>query len=384
MGARPTPPPGTTTGNFVSEWFGHRVWPTVDSTSTAESNQRARQCPFLTSATGDVVPCVKMPRGGTEPTGVCTISSDSNGPRQDWLACPNRILDQRFTVLEQPIRLLFAIDDAFEILVLPVTALNHERSRLAVAEAIEQHRKRVFLFTGTKFGGEVDIPETVSSPGSKIDISILEVTSLNPLDGKPDGFGKHVLYEIQTADFHGSPAHAVAALAELCPAGGQEPYHKTLASQVEVCGTGVEGPNKANIFKRTIYQMISKMSLVKHPDCAGFVIALPVPVWDSWLKHLGSPKLDDSEVTALVGPTETLEGCTANSLAWIFVFDIEHESAASPQPLRVVKRVAISTESLIHYMFDVAGGQAIELGAIARYRKTLVSRVTSNWQAGSR
>lgn len=385
MGARPTPPRGTTTGNFIAEWFGHRVWPTVDGTPLAVSNQSAGICPFLSSALEQPRKCIKTARGFEGPTGVCTISSDSNGQRQDWLACPHRTLDQPFTLLTAGVRTTYRIAPDARIILVPVSVLGHPAQQARIVEALRSKSARVFGFAGGKLGGEVDLPETDHSPGAKVDVSVIELTDVDEA-GRPSQFGKHMFYEIQTADFHGSPLHAVRQLREHLPTTPGENYHAALSGMVEVAGTGVEGPNKANIFKRTIYQMVLKIQMAHHPDCAGFVIVLPVPVWDSWLRHLGRPHLEpvkgDTSCLHLVGPDESGGEILDSARAWVFVFDVDREAPASPHPLRIVHRVATSSAALIHYAFQSASQRAIEQGVIKRYRGVLEGRVLQGWKGG--
>ncbi len=64
-------------------------------------------------------------------------------------------------------------------------------------------RQPVFVFSAQKLGGEIDLPETDASPGAAVDMSVIEVLQANR-SGHPEVFGKHMFYEIQTADFHGS------------------------------------------------------------------------------------------------------------------------------------------------------------------------------------
>ena len=45
-------------------------------------------CPFSSEILSNKTECWK----GTNSKGVCTISSVSNGVRQDWLACPHRVI----------------------------------------------------------------------------------------------------------------------------------------------------------------------------------------------------------------------------------------------------------------------------------------------------
>jgi len=383
VGARPTPPPGTTRGNFIAEWFGHRVWPVPNDSPSAVLNQTARRCPFLSNATGEDRQCIKVPSRGEEPTGVCTISSDSNGIREDWLACPYRTLDQHFTLLGEVVRTLYRVPLEIDVLGIPVTILQRADVQERVANALENGVTRVFLFTSDKLGGEIDLPETTVSPGAKVDVSIVELLSLDPLTGSPETFGQHVFYEIQTSDFHGSPLHAVHLLQEICPANSTKPYHQALRAKPEIAGTGVEGPNKANVFKRTFYQMILKVQFAEHPLCAGFAIILPLPVWNSWLRHFANPNLVEVDtarrIFVLAGPDERAADIAATSRSWIFVFDIDRESRESPKPLLIARRIATSASALMHQAFTAAAQQGIAAGVIDRYRHTLETRVRAKW-----
>ncbi len=386
-------PTGPSRGNYVAEWFGFRVWPNVDRSEQAALDQAARRCPFLTIASRVETECVKAARGYDEPTGVCTISSDSNGERQDWLACPYRILDQHFTVLGGAVRTVFGIPVDSIIRLLPTTVLNAPAIRAEVTASLSSGI-RVFAFCGNKFGGEVDIPETDSSPGGKVDVSVIEILGCDE-SGKPDAFGEHMFFEIQTADFHGSPLPAVQLLREKCPRNSTDDFHTRFANAPNDCGRDVEGPNKANIFKRTIYQMVWKMELAKAPNCAGFAIILPVPVWQSWLRHLGNPKLDVSTTDPTVffltlpdhqpAPPPINGGPDRSTLAnqeeasWVFVFDIDRDSNESPRPLRIVYRVHTPARSLLYYAFEAAPLYAIENQVIEQYRKVLIGRVAKGW-----
>lgn len=376
------------TGNFITEWFGYRVWPEVNASAAARRDQPARLCPFLTSAKRETTVCIKTARGYDEPTGVCTISSDSNGVREDWLACPFRILDQHFTLIGGAIRTLYQIPAAQSIVFFPVTVLANPDRKREVQGALDQGT-RVFAFAGGKLGGEVDVPETDSSPGAKVDNSVIEITGLDAGTGMPNQFGQHMFFEIQTADFHGSPLHAVRLLREKCSLGTSDPYHESIASAPQDCGQRVEGPNKSNIFKRTIYQMILKIELATHEQSAGFVIVLPIPVWQSWLKHLGQPSLitdpADPEVFHLRPPDFDIPPEeTERSRSWIFVFDIDRESPDSPTPLKILYRIAVSSQTLGTYAFEVAPRKAIEQGAIDTFRRVLtIERVIKGWKGQS-
>lgn len=369
-----------TNGNFIAEWFGHRVWSVVDASDTAVRNQSGCVCPFLSNATATVRRCIKAAKGMDEPTGVCTISSDSNGARQDWLACPIRTLDADFTLIVAAIRTTYQLAHGVEILVLPVTVLHLKEKRAAIAERLERDG-RVFLFSANKIGGEVDLPETETSPGGKVDVSVIEVLKIQALTGEPEAFGQHMIFEIQTADFHGSPLHAVRKLRQVLPTASVANYHATLQADPSIAGEDVEGPNKANIFKRTVYQMILKIQLAEHRDCAGFVMVLPLPVWDSWLRHLGNPKMRQIEgnLVQMLTPADEDTAVLTPARAWIFVFDIDREVTESPQPLKVVQRIATTSTALVHYAFDTAAKEAMKQGVVENFRDVLKQRVEKGW-----
>ena len=267
-------------GNYLSEWFGFRVWPpeAVDSSEEARYNQARRLCPFISAATEQETACIKAKNKGAEPTGVCTISSDSNRVdkdrkiREDWLACPFRLLDQEFTLFREAIRIVFGLGESESISLFPITALNKRETQAEIIQLLRSEARRVYLFTANMLGGEVNLRETESSPGGKVDFSVVEVTGkreptrVAPL---PLEFGRVMIVEIQTADFHGSPTHAVGFLKEVCPKGQTSEYHDQIRNNPNRVGHKVEGPNKSNIFKRTIYQMLYKMELARDPNCAG-------------------------------------------------------------------------------------------------------------------
>lgn len=383
MAARSTPEPGFDKGNFVSEWFGHQVWPELDRSTTAYANQASRGCPFITVATGFSTPCVKTSNSFDEPYGVCTISSDSNGRRQNWIACPYRTFDQHSTLLDSAVRWAYQVGPDARILLLPVTALGRAERQHAVPTALSQG-VRVFLFSGQKMGGELELSESEASPGASVDISVVEVKSTDK-DGVPNLDGDHFFYEIQTADFHGSPLHAASLLKECCPKdGGPDGYHSALGSRLEVCGTGVEGPNKANIFKRTIYQMLFKIAIAQHGNSAGFAIVLPAPVWDSWLTHLGKPAMEPSEDgeehVFLLSPDEKRDGFKSRRKATIYVFDIDRDAPELPSPLRIIRRISCSSQGLAYYAFEEAAQKALEGNVVEKFRRAFLARILAGWK----
>lgn len=380
MAARSRPEKGSTSGNFVAEWFGYRVWSQVDSDQMALINQCGRLCPFLSSATGSEKRCIKSV-GRSSPTGVCTISSDSNGQRQDWLACPYRTLDENFTILTQAIRLLFKIQPEVPVFVFSGERIKSSEGRLQLLSSVKDGCGRVFIFMADKLGGEVDFSETEASPGAKVDVSVIEIIACDD-SGVPVEFGNHLIYEIQTADFHGSPLHAVQSLESICLEGDKNSnFHENLKKDIEICGIGVEGPNKSNIFKRTFYQAILKIQMAKHESCAGFVLILPSSVWMSWMKHLGNPDIQkhSSGRSVLLGSDENVYQQVSQSKSWIFVFDIEQKSLTSPHPLVVKEMIAASSNALLEYAFEKATEAAFKNDVVNRYRDVFCKRIKSVW-----
>ena len=330
---------------------------------------------LISAATRTAAPCAKRDRSGL-PIGACTIGAGSANAPVDWLACPARVLDTDFTLLDLAVRRLFGVPAGERLVLRPVSALAVETVHDEVTAALADGGARVFVFSQRFLGGEVSIPGTAGSPAASIDSSVVELVS----DGT-GGFhlGQYVLFEIQTMDFHGSPLHARA---RLTAARDADPisYHQDIAEHPEWTGERVEGPNIANVFKRTIYQTILEIQMARDPECAGFAIVLPLPVWESWYAHLGLPQLEeDGGVWWLRAPVSRESGLVEPARAWIFVFDIDRDSAESPQPLAVRRPISTTSADLLHYAFERAPQYAIENGALTRYKRSLEVRVRRYW-----
>jgi hypothetical protein len=387
MPRTPRPP-----SSFIAEWFGHVVWPPdeVDSSAEAVRNQTAERCPFLSSTTARDVPCIKKTTvdGAELRTGFCTQSSPSTGTREDWLACPARVFDEPFTLIRDAVTHVFKLGVGEAVSVLPITRFGDPPVRNLV-RSIQQReaegQPRIFAFASNppNLGGEIDIPETSRSPGNKVDVSIFEILGITD-DGKLR-LGQFSIFEIQTADFHGSPLHAVKELRRLGPPTRNVDYHRQIAANPQALGTKLEGPNKANIFKRTIYQMILKIQMAKDPRCAGFCVVLPEPVWQSWARHLGDPPLEEATppgILRLRAPTpdhSSDESVVEPEPAWIIVFKVDRESQLSPRPLKIVKRIATDSAALIHFAFDAAPEAAIEVGALKTFEAAFAARLARHW-----
>src|SRR5262245_16807596 len=129
---------GDAAGNFVSEWFGHRVYPNVISNAAALADQQAERCPFLTQATGEDRKCIKADAA----KGVCTINSVSNGPRQDWLVCPYRALND--DLVSNSIRRLFELPASVHPFVTPAVTLKRADVRDDITTRLA-NGQRVFI-----------------------------------------------------------------------------------------------------------------------------------------------------------------------------------------------------------------------------------------------
>lgn len=92
-------------------------------------------------------------------------------------------------------------------------------------------------------------------------------------------------------DFHGSYARAVGNLRDAVRVhrkGFPEAaiYEPTMGRREDR-----KGPNIANGFKRTFYQIMMKFQWSGQDVAAATVLALPKAVWDSWQPFLGRPEI---------------------------------------------------------------------------------------------
>ncbi|HEV8726500.1 MAG TPA: hypothetical protein VGW77_38305 [Candidatus Binatia bacterium] len=263
--------PPIDSGNFVSEWFGHRVYPMVAATSLTLSDQQAGRCPFLSEATNKTQPCIKPESS----KGICTISSVSNRQRQDWLVCPYRGLDH--PLVDDVARRLFDVDVQLGVTVVPGPALADPAQQQEFARNVASGRAGV-VYLQSKLGGEISISPTDRSPELSFDFTLVEITH----DAGSYRLGRYGILEVQAMDYHGSYRAAVNNLTDALRLHGST-FHTELLKNPRWLGEKVEGPNIANVFKRTFYQMMLKFQIGADVDCGGCVLALPQSVWDSWL-----------------------------------------------------------------------------------------------------
>jgi len=123
----------------------------------------------------------------------------------------------------------------------------------------------------------------------------------------------------------------------------------------------VEGPNIANVFKRTFYQMMFKFQIGAHGKSAGCVFAIPRSVWDSWQRHLGKPDLVEHHdgTWRLAIPEKMSDECPP---AWIYVFDVAESAQTSPNEIALWRVIGTDAEALGFYALELAPEAALDAG----------------------
>lgn len=328
-------------GNFISEWFGQRIYPTVRLDVAHVTGGNAGCCSFLSEVLHRRTNCVK----NLNSSGVCTVSSTSNGSRQDWLVCPYRVISS--DIVRRGCQLIFGL--AHEVTPVPVVILEQADELQSFTNAVNENGAG-YLFFQDKLGGEISVIGTPRSPEISFDVTLVEI--------KPDGQGGFVvarygILELQTMDYHGTYKHAVSNLRD-----GLRLHPTTFPDALQTnllhwAGEGVEGPNIANVFKRTFYQMLLKFKLAGEGSAAaGTVLALPRSVWDSWQPFLGAPELEDEapgikrlRLSADAPPEPPLN-------AYICVFDLDAAAESPISPVKIKLFIRVSPERMAHHAFS--------------------------------
>jgi hypothetical protein len=296
--------------------------------------------------------------------GVCTISASSNGPRQDWLVCPYRALDDG--LLGDIVCRLYGIPPLDPVLIRPVVALADEDSRSEILNAVHGGGPiRAFVYFQDKLGGEISLSRTGASPELSFDITVVELLPAAEADIRPGlseaavTVGKYGVIELQTTDTHGSYSHAVTALTSALDL-HKERFSDQLAENPEWAARKVEGPNISNVFKRTFYQIAFKFQVTKRETSVGCALALPQPVWDSWQPFLGAPELHEQQD----GTLRLLDDRASRPSDWIYVFDIDTEPGPNgrPAPIRVSMVIGTDAATLSRAAFEVAPARAVAHG----------------------
>ena len=326
-------------GNYVSEWFGYRTWPGVGGGNDALEVQQRGRCPFLSAVTQEERDCVKS----ASSSGVCTINNASNGVRQDWLACPYRALDP--DLIEGVVRRLFKVTPGQPVLVAPAPALARLATRKDIIRQAGNHELTV-VYLQNKLGGEISVSATDRSPELSFDTTFVELAT------SPDGgvgIDRFGVLEIQTMDFHGSYRQVVQNLRDALRL-HENRFAEVLHENDRWLAEHIEGPNIANVFKRTFYQMMLKFQFGVHPRSVGTALAVPQAVWDSWQPHLGRPDLvAGHDGTHALRHPDVID---AGVRAWILVFDIDAKSALHPNPIVVTRTIATDAASIARYALE--------------------------------
>ncbi|MEX2272191.1 MAG: hypothetical protein WD690_11995 [Vicinamibacterales bacterium] len=353
-------------GNYVSEWLGHRVYPVVAETRQTLEDQKQKRCPFLSEATTEDKLCVKP----ASSLGICTISSTSAGKRQDWLVCPYRALDK--ALLDDVARRLFRVSRKKSVVVLPAPTLALESVRASFLKRLSEGAVGV-VYLQDKLGGEISITPTDRSPELAFDVTMVRVA----IRKGAVGLGQYGILEVQTMDFHGSYRAVVKNLEDALRLHGRD-FHRELRKSPQWLSQKIEGPNIANVFKRTFYQIMLKFQIGADESCAGCVLALPVSVWDSWQRHLGKPDLKANK-----DGTYSLDwkgGPKKPVPAWIYLFDLDISATTSPNPLVLRRVIATDANSMAHFALKIAPEAAVAgAGSADRVLATVRRRVAAWW-----
>jgi len=179
-------------GNFISEWFGQRIYPDVRLDSNAISGSNWGVCPFLTSVKREKTKCTK----GENAFGVCTVNSVGGDARKDWLVCPYRVIDSE--IVNSSCMTIFGFEPT--VPPIPISILNQDKGIADFEKSLARHGV-AFVFFQDKLGGEISISGTPSSPEIAFDVSVVEISRAKGDASKVTRFG---FIEIQTMDFHGS------------------------------------------------------------------------------------------------------------------------------------------------------------------------------------
>lgn len=156
-------------------------------------------------------------------------------------------------------------------------------------------------------------------------------------------------------------------------------FGATLQAKQRLLSDRVEGPNIANVFKRTFYQMMFKFQLGRSERCAGCTLAIPQSVWDSWKPHLGEPRLN-AEGDGTMNLFRPGRARPRHVPAWIYVFDLDANARKTPSPIDVKLIIATDAPSFSHFALDVAPGAALEnIAAPGGMISLLARRILKLW-----
>lgn len=326
-------------GNYISEWLGQRIYPVVRLNVNKFPKGSYDTCPFLSTVLRSQTKCVKNENS----LGVCTINSASNGPRQDWLACPYRVIDSE--IVTDACEKIFSTKPSARPT--PASLLSDPAAKHVFQKAVRA-AGHGYLFFQDKLGGEISILGTDRSPEMAFDITIVEILHA----AGRYSLGRYGILEVQTMDFHGSYKKAVSNLRDALRLHKRK-FPDALRTDQAWAAEDIEGPNIANVFKRTFYQMMLKFELGGKGAAAGTVLAIPQAVWDSWQSFLGKPELQRLADGTYQIKSANEESTALQPNAYICVFDLDASKAAPVSPVAVKQFIKVSPDQLAHHAFNV-------------------------------
>ena len=340
--------------NFLSEWYGVRLYPTATGAGSREALDlfRTQRCPFLSRALERPTECTK----NRNSKGVCTITTTKDSHR-DWIVCPYRVLEPH--IIQEVTRKIFS-DLRDNICVFPVVHLEEEDRRREILRI--GTKETFYLFFQDKLGGEINLSKTETTPELSFDITILECT----VQDEWLVLLRYGLFEVQTMDFHGSYGHAVKALESAIDLHRSDFEHQ-LTKNPEWAGRKIEGPNIANVFKRTVYQLILKFELAGRDRCAGVVLGLPQAVWESWSPHFGGLEWADEATENSRRPKKRAPN------SWILVLTPSKQPYSPHWKIAVSKEMRLRARDLVQRAFEVVPGK-LSTAALPRLSEAIVQR----------
>lgn len=188
------------------------------------------------------------------------------------------------------------------------------------------------------------------------DITVAEIV---PSEG---GFtvARYGILEVQTMDFHGSYRQAVQNLKDALRL-HQDSFAESLRNNLQWSADRVEGPNIANVFKRTFYQVLLKFQLSGRGAAAGTVLAIPQSVWDSWQPFLGAPEIEYREDgSCRLKVADPIPEAPGSTNAHICVFDLDASADNAISPIRLKTHLRVTAEQLSHHAFTVVPAGMLE------------------------
>jgi hypothetical protein len=255
------------------------------------------------------------------------------------------------------------------LILIPAPTLVEQNTQDQIRDSVGRG-KRVLIYFMDKLGGEIDIPGSRRSPKFKLDTTLVEIVA----HGEQLNIAKHGILEVQTMDFHGSYRAATESLTNALKLHPKE-FPKQLEQNPNWANSGIQSPNIANVFKRTIYQILFKFQLGSHSDCAGCVLAIQESVWQSWQPHLGGPELvSNSDGTYCFKDENQSTRAQGQPKGWIFVFNVESSSRRTPNPIKVTKVIQADSETLSDLAFRKAPTESMNFLSSSDSLRTIIRR----------